>query len=176
MPLPKCVKVSALDMDSRRTLAGDAWREIGVLCQYQGRIERKEGTVETGGDRSWLLAAVPDFGFSGRLWVDPLIPRETAIEATCAFIAATPDERLFQIPGKGFVLCRLVPGNAINIDLIGVLQPRQGVGHRLVYGIANHFDNDFFIAGTYSHNRTAGQFYYFLRMHVTRCEAVFHKP
>lgn len=185
MLLPKCVRVDAHDKQSARALKSDDWRRIGKLNEYRGKVNVREpefvGEVERGGDRAWILEAVPRFDFKGRLWRDKSIPIEDAIDETRRFIGEARDHHLFHIPHKGFMICRGHGGWGVSgkkpmrIQLIGVLERRSGVGRRLVEAAAVYYRNDFFVAGTYSDNESAKSLYLSLPLSLVGAYEVFHK-
>lgn len=174
MPLPKCVKVDFYDHASAQALREEGWREIGVLDQWSGKIIGAERGAKRGQDRGWAAGRIEEFGFTGRLWRDPEIPRFTAMAETRGLILGVEDLQFFAINSDGFAIVTR-QGETLRLNLVGVLKKGSGIAQDLINSAVSALGTTWFRAGTYSDNLAARRLYEVMGLERKYSELVFHK-
>ena len=174
MPLPLCVRTELGDRQSRESMEADGWRMIGVLETWSGNVEGKlRGARADQPARERIIADVPVYGFSGRLFRDPEIDGRDAIEATRSMIRSHPGPMFYTLE-SGFGLFTR-NGELLTINLIGCLDRGKGTAQDIVRTAVYETEATALRAGSYSDNVAAGALYQSLGLRLFCREFVWHK-
>lgn len=144
------------------------WRQIGVRQTLAGKFVPQ--SCEPLEPKAREYYAGIDFGFSGRLWRDPHVPRETAVEETRKYILQCPPQRFFA-HGDGFAIVSK-NGNLMTVDLVASL---DHTARRILTSAAHTLGTTFMQAGTYHDNEAAQGLYRKMGLRVVKREAILHK-
>lgn len=166
--MPQCAVMGAGSRKRIQEHLDRGWREIGVRQTWAGKFAPETCDPLLPEAREYY--ATLDFGFTGRLWRDPHISRETAIAETRKFILECPPQRFFA-HGDGFAIVSKT-GNLMIVDLVASLDHSA---RRILTNAACALGTTYMQAGTYHDNEAARGLYRKIGLRVVRREVILHK-
>ena len=164
--MPQCAVMGAGSKKRIQEHLDRGWRHVGVRQTWSGKFSPKACEPLEPKDREHY--ANLDFGFTGRLWRDPQVRRETAIEETRRFILKSPG---FIAHGDGFAIVSK-KGLLMTVDLAGSLDHSA---RRILTHAAFALGTKYMRAGTYEDNLAAQALYKKMGLRIVKREAVLHK-
>lgn len=164
--MPQCGVMGAGSKKRIQEHLDRGWREIGVRQTWSGKFAPQTCELLEPKDREHY--ANLDFGFTGRLWRDPQVPRETAIAETRRFILESSG---FFAHGDGFAIVNK-KGNLMTVDLVGSLDHSA---RRILTHASCVLGTKYMQAGTYEDNLAAQALYKKMGLKMVKREAVLHK-
>ena len=168
MQLPQCAVVGAGSQKRIQEHLDRGWRQIGVRQTWSGKFAPQSCDPLVPKSREHYAGL--DYGFTGRLWRDPQIPRETAEDETRWFIMVCPPQRFFA-HGDGFAIVSKT-GKLMTVDLVASL---DHTAQRILTNAAHTLGTTYMQAGTYHNNEAARGLYRKMGLRVVKREVVLHK-
>ena len=166
MRLPQCAVVSAGSKKRIQEHLDRGWRLVGVRQTWAGKFAPKSCEPLEPKGRDYYAGL--DFGFTGRLWRDPDISRETAVDETRRYIRESSG---FFAHKDGFAIVRRT-GFLMTVGLVGSFDHSA---LRILTHAANTLGTRYIQAGTYEDNQGAQGLYRKMRLRIVKREAVLHK-
>ena len=169
--MPQCTVIKPLCKKRIQEHLDRGWREIGVRQTWAGKFCPAPFDLPAPlgpRDRAWY--ADQDWGFTGRLWRDPLVSRETAQAETRRFILECPGHLFFGHQDGFAIITRA--GNLMTVDLVA---SRDHMAGRILAHAAHALGTQYMQAGTYHDNLAAQGLYRKMGLHVVKREVVLHK-
>ena len=168
MRLPQCTAISTGSKKRIQEHLDRGWREVGIRQTFSGKFAPV--VSEELEPRARKHYADIDFGFTGRLWRDPHIPRDFAKAETRKFILECPDDRFFA-HRDGFAIVTRT-GHLMTVDLVASLDHQA---FRILSHAARKLGTRFAQAGTYEDNERAIRLYKRMGLRLVKKELVLHK-
>lgn len=151
---------------TNHTLKG--WREVGTLITFEGYRPRGGGHILP--ERESIIPLIDKIEWSGRLWRDPEVDREDALNETIRLVRDFNGLVVTDPEMKGFIL--MAPnGPMTRVCLIGVTERRMGIAKALL----GASPTEEMIAGTYSDNAASIGLYESLGWKETDRIRVWHR-